>query len=70
MQTKIVYKGKVICNGVFAPHRPQVGDFLQAGGIIVKVEAVMFDCTENNRGDIILYVKDVMSETEEKLKYC
>ncbi len=72
METVFVYKGSVVGNGILH-NTPSTGDYIKIPGGIFKIEAVMFNFNVNNvncKVSAVLYLKDVMSETEEKLKYC
>lgn len=68
MNVIVVYAGRVICRGSFA-QLPRVNDFVKANDQIARVEAVMFDCTDGNHGEAIIYLKDVMDETTKKLQF-
>ena len=70
MPVKIIYKGTVCGSGNF--HQlPRTGDFFKANGYIFEVEAVMFCQGEGTVNNVsgVLYLKDIMASTENKLKY-
>lgn len=71
MPVKFIYKGSIFGSGNM--HQlPRTGDFFRANGYIFKIEAVMF-CNEVGTGNNmsgVIYLTDVMSETEKRLKYC
>lgn len=69
MRVIFVYKGRIFGNGNMH-NIPHTGDFFNANGDIYKIEAVMYSNGPDGNMFTVLYLKDVMSETEEKLKYC
>ena len=67
--TKFVYKGNIVGEGKFY-QLPRTGDFFKVNCDIYKIEAVMFSNGPDGFMFAVLYLKDGMSETEEKLKHC
>lgn len=69
MTVRYVYKGSIIGAGTLS-QIPRTGDFieLQAANTILIVEAVMFQVLLDASVVAMIYVKDVMSETEKKLR--
>ena len=67
MKTKCVYNGRVVTTGQFA-QMPRVGDFMKVCGEILKIEAILFD-VGTDYAFAILYLRDIMPETKQKLKY-
>jgi hypothetical protein len=69
MYIRYVYKGKMIGGG-YMNVIPRTGDFIeyQTSGKIFKVEAVMFKIVLSGDTGAIIYLTDVMSETEDKLR--
>ena len=70
METVFVYKGNIVGNG-FLHHIPSTGDFVNISGGIFNIESVMFNFNvSGGKVSAVLYLRDVMPETKEKLKYC
>ena len=70
METVFVYKGNIVGNGVLH-NTPSTGDFINISGSIFNIESVMFNFNvQGNKVSAVLYLRDVRSETKEKLKYC
>lgn len=72
MPVKFVYKGS-ICGSGNCHQLPRTGDFFKINGYIFKVETVMFcqeACTTINNVSGVIYLADIMAETEKRLKYC
>ena len=67
MNVKFVYK-KRTCGGGFMTSIPRVGDFIKINSEICKVESVLFEIIGTN-ATAIIYLVDIMAETESKLRY-
>lgn len=69
MNVRYVYNGKIFGCG-YMTIIPMVGDFIehQQSGIIFKVKAVMFKVLLSGDTGAIIYVTDIMEETEKMLR--
>ena len=69
MSIRYIYKGRIIGDGHMTTI-PRTGDFIewQALGKIFRVESVMFKIVLSGDTGAVVYLTDVMSETEEKLR--
>ena len=69
MQVRYVYQGKIIGNGHMTVI-PRVQEFIefQTLGVIFKVKAVMFKVLLSGDTGAIIYLIDIMDETENMLR--
>lgn len=69
MPIKYIYKKQVVGIGTLM-QIPRVGDFIEIefGLAIFKVEAIMFRTLINHSVEVMIYLADIMSETEQKLR--
>ena len=68
MNAVIVYNEKIILRGKFAV-LPRQNDYIKADNGIYMVKDVMIDCTANNRGEAIIFIRDATIGEEIKLRY-
>lgn len=69
MTARYVYKNTIIGNGNLQVI-PQEGNFIEIQALhkIYKVEAVMFKVTLSGNVDAIIYLRDIMENTEKMLR--